>query len=136
MMPLGHVRTRQFRSILTSWGISVDLTAQAVTKGSMPTDDLRRISSSVWLRIEAMLHEDAVHYIERGLQRMAEAIAATCGDELVITVLDSTHNWIDYMDEALEPAMALWASDYFGLEPPALVVTYDADENTYRFWMD
>jgi hypothetical protein len=125
-------RVVSFRCLQASWGIAIDLTAQAVSGPPSPGD--RPAGTSLWWRASAPLSEDGLRYVQRGLDRVAPQVAArTGGADVVVDVRSVSYVPTDYQPEAMEAVVMLWAAAEFGLAEPHIDVTFDDTVNRYHF---
>ncbi len=125
--------TYRYRVFKSSWGIAVDLTAKAVTctEGALPVTD------NLYLRLEDFLPltVDEPSYLVQGLRLVAAKLQALAAPDvpIVIHVLAIEFNECDYLPEGLTCAIAGWAAQEYGFEPPAMQVTFDRQANRYHF---
>jgi hypothetical protein len=128
--------TYNFRIIMSSWGIAIDITAEAISRSDY-SGDATEIKDGLWLAIETnRVASNTEHqYLATGLRLVAKEmqnVIATNGP-LVVRVLDIWFVPTDYQEEGLACALAGWMSQQFGVTYQMPHVHFDNGRNRYEF---
>jgi hypothetical protein len=120
-----------------SWGIAIDLRAEALPPPAAPVPPgARRVAEGVWLQADPgwPLTEEELAFMELGLQLVADGIAARRpGASILVRVVGLDFDPRDYQPEGLAAAIAEWAAQEFGFAKPEIPVSFDPDRNRYVF---
>lgn len=125
-------RTFAFRSLQGSWGIAIDLTAQAFA-GAPETNAAEPVGTHIWLAVSTPLPEADRRSLLAGLASVASRIdAVTNKADFLIEVQRVQYTPTDYQVEGLAAAIIGWACEEFQLGPPGTSVTFDPEKNRYH----
>lgn len=127
---------RILRSPPGTWGIAIDLTAEAIA--GVPPAGAVAVSGRVRLAVGSVANtvpDDAVRLLASGLGRVAAWIEdAVSGSEPITVVVHELRFAVaDFQVEGLEVAIMCWAGEEFGFEPPEPEVDFDRAANRYLF---
>jgi hypothetical protein len=135
------VPTFHYRLLRASWGIAVDVDAEATVLASPPP--ARQVSSHVFLSVALQARTDApaTHltadehdWLAHGLALVAPQIeSARPTGHVLVTVRGLTFNPCHYQPEGLAAALAGWAAAEFGLTCPLPSARYDKVSNRYEY---
>jgi hypothetical protein len=127
-----------YRVVKASWGIRVDLRAEART--GAPRPGAAPVADGLFV-LDATngpgLSPEQMAMLGTGLGLVAaEVVAAAPESPVTIEVREVDHNELDYQDEGVAAAALGWAIREFGLAPREIPVTYHGDEWRYAFDFD
>jgi hypothetical protein len=131
----------ELRILQWSWGLHIDLRAQASIEVEQPTDCVK-VAPRTWIQMQAPTVGDdgrtrGVSEIDKpqiiaGLAMRAAEIEALRPDgQIVVRVIDLEYPLTDYQPEGVVLAMLGWIGEEFGLDDPPVTVTFDQAANQY-----
>jgi hypothetical protein len=139
------MHTFRYRLLGSSWGIAIDLDAEATVLPSPPTGVTtitRRLSLCVSLKTPDVGHlipltAEERDWLAHGLRLIAAEIETACPTGYVlVTVYRAAFNECDYQPEGLAAALAGWAAAEFGLTSTLPAARYSRDIDQYVYdWM-
>lgn len=127
--------TYHYRLIKASWGIAVDIAAEAEALPPV-LENIKKVDKDLWLGIDIDGLSHSEHeYLALGLRLVAEEIrkAKQISGPILVRVLDLRFNPSDYQPEGLSGAIAGWAGQAFGFAVSDIPVTFDKQNNRYIF---
>lgn len=128
--------TQRYQIFKSSWGIVVQVTAEAIPLSSF-SGTAMEITPAVRLTVEqgAGVRTEDLEYLIKGLQLVAEDInrARKTDEPLIIRILDLWYSICDYQEEGTACVIAIWAAGLFGFPAPEIPVTFDKGQNKYIF---
>jgi hypothetical protein len=123
----------QFRCFKGTWGLWVELTAEAIPLSSASATAIS-ISRQLWLQLKLpyIAHENLRFLIE-GLKVVQAKIEERKknGEPTLISVLEVKPAPSDFQPEALACAVVGWAAQEFGFSSPEIPITFDKQQNRY-----
>ena len=127
-------RTFELRILKASWGIAIDLTAEAQWRFGAP-EGLMKAGDRVWLDASAVqLGPADIEQLRLGLSRVSPQVAAKDPErQIIVRIIDVSYTPTDYQAEGMAAAMVGWASEEFDLPRPELAVQFDKMANRYVF---
>jgi len=125
--------TYEYRLILSSWGIFIDITAEAISAEDYEEPkDLVAPGLFLSIRDENLNTIDKGH-LRLGLNLVAQQIAEKTKDQVVICVNDVLFYPCDDQADGLICAVMGWAAQYYGFKTPKVPVTFNKTKNRYDF---
>ena len=127
-------RTFALRILKASWGIAIDLAADAQRRAEPPEGALPA-GDRVWLDVSHVaLGPRDIEQLRLGLSRVSPMIASRDpGHHVLVQIDDVRYTPTDYQPEGMAAAIIGWATEEFDLPQPDLEVRFNRDENRYVF---
>src|SRR5438874_8820022 len=128
-------RVFKYRLVKASWGVAIDLTAEAQFPSAVP-DNTVKIKDRLWLAIvPPWLSKEEQQCLQLGLTLVADAILECKPDDpyILVRVLDVQFNPCHYQAEGLAAAIADWAAQEFAFEPVKIPIALDRDRKRYLY---
>jgi hypothetical protein len=128
--------TYQYRVLKSSWGIAIDITAEAI-----PLSSFSGITLEITTALRLIVEKDAgvsskdLGYLIKGLKLVADEISRTrkTDEPLVIRIVNLCYSLCDYQEEGAACAIANWAALLFGFSAPEIPVFFNKEKNRYIF---
>jgi hypothetical protein len=129
-------QTYAYRFIRFSWGIAIDITAEA-----LPVRDYTgapvAVARDLWLAYDAppRLSFEEHAYLASGLRMVAPTLRrqTSVALPLVVRVVDLMLALTDYQPEGLAAALAGWVAQRFDAPAPTIMTTFDRGRNRYIY---
>jgi hypothetical protein len=123
-----------------TWGIAIDLRAEASPLPADPQPQAERVADGLYLQIDLgrPLTAEESGFLKLGLRLVAaEVIERRQGSApIFVRVVDLEYNPCDYQPEGLAAAVAGWAAREFSFPGPEIPVAFDRGRNRYVFAFD
>lgn len=136
------MRTYWYRLLKTSWGISIQLTAEYQKCSEYSGTNIIKIMDGLYLHIADTKYPESsgfsiegLNWIIYGLTSISSDIikkSPFCNDTLIV-IHSVIYGMCDYQDEGMVPAIVGWAAEEFDFEPPIINVSYSRDQNRYIY---
>jgi hypothetical protein len=127
-------RTFALRLLKSTWGIAIDLQAQAQFLLEAPSG-LILAGERTWLDASKIkLAEQDITQLASGLSLASPMIERQhASGHVVVEVLQVDYTPTDYQPEGMAAAMLGWAAEEFELDLPQVEVDFDKEANRYVF---
>jgi hypothetical protein len=123
----------QYRLKKASWGIFIDIEAEALA-ATRPPNDAQSAADGLWLKAPADLAPAERGFLLTGLRLVAaEVRRCTLGAPHLVHVKEVRFAPPDYQPDGLAAALAEWAAHWFGFEKPDIPVFFDPQKRRYVF---
>jgi hypothetical protein len=129
--------TYSYRIIKSSWGIAIDITAEAVPLAHYSGTAAEEVEQGLWLAVETgwQLSPDERRYLATGLRLVSQGMQRRIvqNGPIVVRVIDLRFNPTDYQEEGLAYALAGWMAQTFDFpfSPPHAL--FNREKNRYEF---
>ncbi len=129
----------RFKRQTGKFGVFVGVTAHALRQTTPPMR-ADHISGRVWLDTSEVtdgfrgtsltLSQNQIEWLQTGLRHVADAITGAEPTAHLVVVIDALEIVeMDYVDEALAPAIAGWAAQEFGFADRPVDIRFDDQTN-------
>ena len=131
------VSTYSYRLIKSSWGIAIDITAEAAPLSDYSGAAAEEVEQGLWLAVETswQLSPDECRYLATGLRLVSQDMQSRIAQDgpIVVRVIDLRFNPTDYQKEGLAFALAGWMAQTFDFpfSPPHAL--FNREKNRYEF---
>jgi hypothetical protein len=127
-------RTFELRLLKSTWGIAIDLRAQAQFLLQAPSG-LIMAGERTWLDVSKFtLPDQDIMQLAAGLALASPTIQLQhASGHVVVEVLHVDYTPTDYQSEGMAAAMLGWAAEEFDLDLPQVEVDFDKEANQYTF---
>jgi hypothetical protein len=127
----------QFRFIKSTWGISIELTADDIPYSQV--NNATKVTEQIFLQIDLSfkIHESEKDFIVKAILRLRDEIHKKIfGQKIIIKITSIEFDETDYQSEGLYVAMLGWISKRYNISMPIVHIDFNKELRKYIFDFD